>query len=72
MRTEPKKTRTILVLNRFLRLLPLGHKVEKIKLKLILANSMETLRMASMVALSNAAMLMFFVLKPQVLHADMA
>ena len=71
-KTKPRNTRTILVLNRFLRLLPLGHKVEKIKLKLMPANSMDTMRMASIAGLSKAATLMFLVLKPQVLHADMA
>ena len=71
-KTEPRKTLTILVLNRFLRLDPLGQKVEKIKLKLIPANSIEMLRMTSIVGLLKAATLLFFVLKPQVLHADMA
>ena len=71
-RTATKNTLTILVLKRFLRLGPLGQKVEKIKLKLIAANNIETQRMASMTGLLNAATLMFFVLNPQVLHADMA
>ena len=55
--TAPRKTFTILVLNRFFRLAPLGQNVEKIKLKLMLANSMETLRMASTIGLSKAATL---------------
>ena len=70
--TEPKKILTILVLNKFLRLGPLGHKVEKIKLKLIPANNIETMRMTSIGILLNAAILVFLVLKPHVLHADIA
>ena len=71
-KTAPKNTFTILVLKMFFRLGPLGQKVEKIKLKLMLASNIETQRMASIAGLLNAATLMFFVLKPHVLQADMA
>ena len=49
-----------------------GQKVENNRLKLTPAKNIDTMRMPSMTGLLKAAMLAFFVLKPQVLHADMA
>ena len=66
------KNLTRLVLKMLRRLLPLGQNVENNRLKLIAANNIETIKMASMTGLSKKATLLFLVLKPQVLHADMA
>lgn len=71
-KTAPTKNLTSFVLKMLCRLLPLGQKVENNKLKLMAASIIETIKMTSMTGLSKNATLLFLVLKPQVLHADMA